>query len=191
MNQIATKQKPITQVVTGIVRLNYVNVFEPRTQDGQRPRYSVTILIPKSDQVTMDKIKQAIDTAKQIDIWRWGGKIPTDLKDPVHDGDGQKPNGGEYGEECMQCNVINASSKFQPGIVDQNLIRITDRSEVYSGIYARVVVRFFPYNNENKGIGCELINVQKIADGEPLGGRNKPEDDFNDGADFGSKDVLR
>ena len=48
---------------------------------------------------------------------------------------------------------------------------IINQSEVYSGIYARVNVNFFPYSfGGKKGIGCGLGPVMKLEDGESLGG---------------------
>lgn len=171
-----------TKVVTGKVRLSYCNLFQPRAvEDGQEPKYSCTILIPKSDKATIQKIKTAIEAAKQAGISSvFGGKLPPNLKTPIHDGDGEKPNGGEYGEECKGHYVINASSKQKPGIVDKNLNEIIDSTEVYSGCYARVSINFYAFNKSgNKGIACGLNNVQKIADGDYLGGRSRPEDDFD------------
>lgn len=170
-----------TKVVTGKVRLSYCNLFQPRAvEEGQEAKYSCTILIPKSDKVTIQKIKAAIEAAKQAGISNvFGGKLPPNLKTPVHDGDGEKPNGGEYGEECKGHYVINATSKQKPGIVDKNLNEILDSTEVYSGCYAKVSINFYAFSKSgNKGIACGLNNVQKIADGDYLGGRSRPEDDF-------------
>lgn len=74
---------------------------------------------------------------------------------------------------------INANSSTAPGIVDANCNPILERSEVYSGVYGRASISFYAFNsNGNKGIACGLNNLQKIRDGEPLGGRTRAEDDF-------------
>ena len=74
---------------------------------------------------------------------------------------------------------INANSTTALQIVDRQVKPILDRSEVYSGCYARVSLNFFAFNsNGNKGIACGLNNLQKIRDGEPLGGKPRAEDDF-------------
>lgn len=181
-----------TKVVTGKVRLSYCHLFQPRAvEDGQEAKYSCTILIPKSDKVTIQKIKAAIEAAKQAGVTVFGGKIPQNLKIPFHDGDGEKPNGGEYGEECKGHYVINASSKQKPGVVDKNLNEIINSTEVYSGCYARVSINFYPFNKSgNKGIACGLNNVQKLADGDYLGGRARPEDDFEPVHDEEENDLL-
>lgn len=171
-----------THVVTGKVRLSYVHLFKPYTnQPGAEPKYSVTILLPKSDVQTKQKIDAAIEAAKQLGAAnKWGGIIPPQIAICVHDGDGVRPSDGmPFGEECKGHWVFTASSKQVPQIVDVNLNPIINESEIYSGIYARVSVNFFPYNNAGKkGIGCGLGNVQKLEDGEPLGNRTTAADDF-------------
>jgi hypothetical protein len=169
-----------TKVVTEKVRLSYCNLFQPRAvEDGQEPKYSCTILVPKSDKATIQKIKAAVEAAKQAGKAKFGGTIPPNLKVPIHDGDGEKPNGGEYGEECKGHYVINASSNLKPGIVDRYCKPILDSTEVYSGCYAKVSINFYAFNKAgNRGIGCGLNHVQKLEDGDYLGGRSRPEDDF-------------
>lgn len=173
-----------TKVVTGKVRLSYCNLFTPKAvEEGQEAKYSCTILIPKSDKATAQKIKAAIEAARTVGadtLKDKNGKIPTNVKTSVHDGDGEKPNGGEYGEECKGHYVINASSKQKPGIVDSSCKEIIDSTEVYSGCYGRVSINFYAYNTKgNKGIACGLNNVQKLEDGDYLGGRSRAEDDFD------------
>ena len=67
-----------------------------------------------------------------------------------------------------------------PGIVDADRNPIMDRSEVYSGVYGRASINLYAFNsNGNRGIACGLNNLQKIRDGEPLGGKPRAEDDFD------------
>jgi len=165
-----------TRVVTGEARLSYVNLLNPRAPlSGGEPKYSVTILVPKSDVATKQRIDAAIEVAKQIGKdKKWNGVIPPMVAIPVYDGDGVKPSDGmPFGEECKGHWVFSASSKVDqpPKIVDANLNPIMDPTEVYSGMYGRVAVNFAPYAAQGKkGIGCYLsTNVQKTRDGEPLG----------------------
>jgi hypothetical protein len=162
-------------VVTGKVRLSYIHLFAPYTaQPSGEPKYSTTILVPKTDIATKQKIDTAINAAIQEGIAsRWNGVRPTLLAIPVYDGDGVRPSDGmPFGEECKGHWVFTASSKLAPEIVDLSMQRILNQTEIYSGIYARVSVRFFPYaSNGNRGIGCGLGPVQKLEDGVPLGGR--------------------
>lgn len=177
-----------TKVITGKVRLSYAHLFKPvAISEGQEPKYSVCLLIPKSDKVTLKKIKSAVEAAKQTGASLWGGKIPAGLKIPLRDGDEERPDQPEYAGHYF----INANSKLKPGIVDKDLNEILDSTEVYSGCYARASVNFFPYNQAgNRGIGCGLNNVQKIADGDYLGGRSRAEDDFDAYEDDGDDEDF-
>ena len=165
-----------TRVVTGEARLSYVHLFKPYAHTaGGEEKYSVTILVPKSDTATKARIDAAIDAAKQAGKEnKWGGVIPPVCATPVHDGDGPKPSDGlPFGPECKGHWVFSASAKveYPPEVVDMNGNPIINQSEVYSGIYGRVCVNFFPYAfNGKKGIGCGLGPVQKLRDGDALSG---------------------
>jgi hypothetical protein len=173
-----------TFVVTGKVRFSYAHVFKPYVNPrnpGQEAKYSVTILLPKSDTATKARIDAAIEAAKQLGAQtKWGGQIPPNVAICVHDGDGVKPSDGlPFGPECKGHWVFTASSTQAPQVVDATLNPIIDQSQVYSGCYGRVSVNFFPYfNSGRKGIGCGLGNVQKLEDGEPLGNRTTAAADF-------------
>jgi hypothetical protein len=169
------------KVITGKVRFSYANVFEPKSINGSDPKYSVSLIIPKEDKVTIDKIKAAIEVAKQEGLSKLGGKIPANLKTPLRDGDIDRPDDPAYADSYF----VNANSTIRPGIVDANLQPIIDSTEFYSGCYGRASIVFYAYNaNGNKGIACGLQNLQKLEDGEPLGGRSRAEDDF------GIDDIL-
>ncbi|MBL4937627.1 DUF2815 family protein [Clostridium sp. YIM B02515] len=171
-------------VVTGKVRLSYVHLFTPYVSaQGGEAKYSTTILLPKTDIITKQRIDAAINAAIQEGIVsRWNGVRPTVLAIPVYDGDGVRPSDGmPFGEECKGHWVFTASSKHAPEIVNVTMQRIFNATEIYSGIYARVSVRFLPYaSNGKKGIGCCLGPVQKLEDGEPLGGRVSAAEAFSE-----------
>ncbi|WHH58450.1 DUF2815 family protein [Petroclostridium sp. X23] len=174
-------------VVTGKVRLSYAHLFTPyaNPNGGGEAKYSTTILVPKNDIATKQRIDAAINAAIQEGVSsRWNGVRPPVLAIPVHDGDGARPSDGmPFGDECKGHWVFTASSKQAPQVVDLSLNPVINQTEVYSGMYARVSVRFFPYNaSGKKGIGCGLGNVQKLEDGEPLGGRTSAASDFGDSA---------
>lgn len=165
-----------TKVVTGIVRLSYANVWEPASINGSNPKYSVSLIIPKSDTKTISAINAAIDAAIKEGTAKFGGKTPNKaaLKLPLRDGDLERDD-----EAYKDSYFINANSTTAPQIVDRAVNPILDRSEVYSGCYARVSVNFYAFNsNGNRGIACGLGNIQKIRDGEPLGGKSSAADDF-------------
>ena len=166
-----------TKVVTGKVRLSYAHVWEPVSINDSKPKYSVSLVIPKSDKETIKAINAAVDAAIEEGIAKFGGKKPNKaaLKLPLRDGDTERDD-----EVYKNCFFVNANSTTAPQIVDRTVQPILDREEVYSGCYARVSINFYAYNtNGNKGIACGLGNIQKIADGEPLGGRTSAKDDFS------------
>jgi len=170
-----------TKVVTGQVRLSYANVWEPQSINGSEPKYSVSIIIPKSDKATIARIQAAIDAAIQSGIGKFGGKMPnkSSLKLPLRDGDAERTD-----EAYQNAFFVNANSKAAPQIVDSDLNRIIDKAEVYSGCYARVSLNFYAFNtNGNRGIACGLGNIQKLKDGEPLGSRSDAATDFADAED--------
>lgn len=169
-------QKSNTKVVTGIVRLSYANVWEPVSINGSNPKYSVSLIIPKSDTKTIADINAAVDAAIKDGAAKFGGKIPNKaaLKLPLRDGDIERED-----EAYKDSYFVNANSTTAPQIVDRSVQPILDRAEVYSGCYARVSVNFYAFNsNGNRGIACGLGNIQKVRDGEPLGSRTSAADDF-------------
>ena len=170
-----------TKVVTGKVRLSYANIFEPRSINGSEPKYSVSLIIPKDDTQQIEVIKQAIENAKERDKGKWNGKIPANLKLPLRDGDLERPEDEAYANSYF----INANSTRPPAVVGTEIDRATGKAirlgedEVYSGCYARVSINFYGFNAAgNRGIACGLGNIQKIADGERLGGGSTAEEDF-------------
>ena len=166
-----------TKVITGKdTRLSYFNGWEPKSINGGPEKYSVSLLIPKNDKETINAIEKAIDAAIEEGIGKFGGKKPNKaaIKLPLRDGDIERDDEAYKGHY-----FINANSVTAPQIVDKAVKPILDRSEVYSGCYARVSISFYAFNsNGNKGIACGLGNIQKIRDGEPLGGRSNASDDF-------------
>ena len=182
----AAKAHP-TKVVTGIVRLSFANVHEPKSINGGAEKYSVSIIIPKSDSKTIDGIKKAIDAATEEGRGKFGGKIPhkSALKLPLRDGDIDRPDDDAYANSYF----VNANSTTAPELVDLSLNPILSRSEVYSGVYARVSINFYAFNsNGNRGVACGLGNIQKVRDGEPLGGRSSAADDF--ASEYEGEDFL-
>lgn len=176
MSNTANKTNP-TKVITGVVRLSYANVWEPKSINGGAEKYSVSLIIPKSDTKTLNAINEAVNAAIEEGKGKFGGKIPNKaaLKLPLRDGDIDRPDDEAYANSYF----INANSNTAPQIVDKNVNPVLERSEVYSGVYGRISINFYAFNsNGNKGIACGLGNIQKIRDGEPLGGRTNAADDF-------------
>jgi len=169
------------KVITGPeTRWSFANVWEAKSINGGTPKFSVSLIIPKSDTRTLDKIKAAIEAAYKEGEGKLKGNGKTvpplsSIKQPLRDGDVERPDDEAYANSYF----VNANSATAPGIVDSNLDPILDRSEVYSGVYGRASINFYAFNsNGNKGIACGLNNLQKIRDGESLGGKSRAEDDF-------------
>ena len=181
--RMSNKVKNPMKVITGPnTRWSYCNVWQPKSINGGTPKYSVSLIIPKSDTVTINKIKAAIEAAYkegEAKLKGNGRSVPalSVLKTPLRDGDAERPDDEAYANAYF----VNANSATAPGIVDADRQPILDTSEVYSGVYGRASINFYAFNsNGNKGIACGLNNLQKVRDGEPLGGKSRPEDDFAD-----------
>lgn len=169
------------KVITGPnTRWSYANVWEAKSINGGAPKFSVSLIIPKSDTRSVEKIKAAIEAAYHEGEARLKGNgksVPplSSIKMPLRDGDTERPDDPAYANAYF----INANSATAPGIVDADRNVIITRSEVYSGVYGRASINFYAFNsNGNRGIACGLNNLQKIRDGEPLGAKSRAEDDF-------------
>lgn len=189
------KKDRANHFVTGRVRLSYVSLNQPRAPlDGGEPKYSVTVLLPKSDTTTKQIIDTAVQAAMQAGINKqWNGVKPPNLTTPLHDGDGVRESGVPFGPECKGCWVFTATAKQdrKPRIVNANVQDILDPAEIYSGMYGRVGVDAYPYNHKVKrGIAFGLTNVQKLADGEPLANITTAEDDFGTPVDNAGVNPL-
>lgn len=169
--------KNTTKIITGKnTRLSYFHGWDPVSINNGPEKYSVSVLIPKDDVETINAINKAIDAAIEEGVAKFGGKKPNKaaIKIPLRDGDVERDDEAYKGHY-----FVNANSITIPQIVDKAVKPILDRDEVYSGCYARVSLSFYAFNsNGNKGVACGLGNIQKIRDGEPLGGRTSAADDF-------------
>lgn len=170
-----------TKVITGPdTRWSYVNVWEPKSINGGTPKFSVSLIIPKSDAKTVQKIKAAIQAAYEEGQGKLKGNgksVPKleAIKVPLRDGDVERSDDPAYANSYF----INANSNTAPGIVDANCDPVITRSEVYSGVYGRASINFYAFNtNGNKGIACGLNNLQLMRAGEPLGSKASAESDF-------------
>ena len=163
------------KVVTNKVRFSYANVFQPKAAvEGGTPKYSVSIIIPKSDKETVTKLQKAFVDCKASNAAFFGGTIPKGLKGGLRDGDEEKDDPAYAGSY-----FINANSVKRPEVIDLDRNLIMDPSEFYSGCYGRASITFFPYNTQgSKGIACGLNNLMKTEEGEKLGGVSSAAADF-------------
>lgn len=167
------------KLTTGLVRISYANLFTPKSINGSEPKYSVSLIIRKSDGKTVNRIKAALKQMlnDKATVDKMGGKTKG-LHMPLRDGDADRDD--EAYADSYFINA-NANESYPPKVLDKNLNEVIDKSEVYSGCYCQAVISFFPYNsNGNKGIGCGLLAIRKIKDGEPLSGATVVDTDFSD-----------
>lgn len=185
---IEAKMKGDNRVVTGMVRLSFCNLFEPRVnEDGTKGRYDCCLLIDKSDKKTIECINKAIENAKAKGVKeKWSNKLPKNLQLPMHDGDEKEDD--QYSEQFTGKMFLNPKSKSRPGIVDKHGAPIIDPEELYSGCYVLAALSFFPYDtNGNKGVGVGIDNILKVKDGDSLAGKPSASNDF-DGVEFDDED---
>jgi len=173
-----------SKVLTGEVRLSYEHLSTPYANPNQpsaEPKYSTTMLIPKTDAATKAEIDAAIKYVYEQAVANdWKGARPQLRSQLIYDGDGLRNDGSKFGPECAGHWVITASTKRKPQVVDiSNINCELAPQDIYSGMYARVTLNFFSFNsNGNKGVGCGLGNVMKVRDGEPLAGGASAASDF-------------
>ena len=136
-----------TKVITGAnTRWSYANVWEPKAMEGGKPKFSVSLIIPKSDSVTVGKIRSAIEEAYrdgQSKLKGNGKSVPalSTLRTPLRDGDLERPDDPAYANAYF----VNANSASAPGVVDANRNEILDKSQVYSGCYGRASISFYAF----------------------------------------------
>ncbi len=161
-------------VLTPKFRVSFPYVFRPSKpmQAGAEPKYSITMLFPKG--ADLSALKAAAQAAV---VEKWGAdktKWPKNMRNPFRDQGEKEFEGYEEG-----ATFLTATSKQRPGLVDADVKDIIDEHAFYPGCYARASVRAFAYDQAgNRGVSFGLQNLQKLADGDPLGGRTKPTDDF-------------
>lgn len=177
MAQTKAADNSAMKVITDKVRFSYLHVWEPvAIQEGQTKKFSVSLIIPKSNKALVKKIRDAIAAAAEAGKAKvFKGKIPANLKTPLRDGDEERPDDEAYANSFF----VNANATTKPGIVDKDVNPILDQNEVYSGCYGRASINFYAFDKAgNKGIACGLNHIQKLADGEPLSGRTTADADF-------------
>lgn len=168
----------MSKLIIKNVRFSYPNLFTPRAMSpGQPEKYSVSILIPKDDAVTVAAVKKAIKVLEAETLKdKYKNKKPNGWKTPLRDGDEERSDSPEYaGMYFMGCN-----SKNKPGVIDL-LKNKLDQEDLYAGCYGHVSVNLYAYDvSGNRGIAAGLQNVLKTKDGERLSGGASAESDFGD-----------
>lgn len=184
-----------TKVITNEVRMSYAQVFEPKSMDEtSKAKYSVSLLIPKSDTETIDFIEKAIAVAHKEGAEKYGKKWPSKPKTTFRDGDEEKPEDEAY----VGCMFLNCSSTTKPGVVKAapagspvKTIQLTTEEEFYSGCYGKAAINFYAYDaNGNRGISAGLNNLLFTREGERFAGKDSAENDFDDEFEGEDDDFL-
>lgn len=172
---MANTNSTATKVVVPC-RISFANIWEPKSINGSDEKYSVSLLIPKEDKATLAKIHKAIEAAKEAaKSKKWNGKIPPNLKLPIHDGDIDRPDDENYAGHFF----FNATSKDAPQIVDRKVQPTIDPMECGSGDYCNVSVNFYGFAaSGNKDVAAGLQNIQLVRHGERLAGKPSASSDF-------------
>ena len=181
------------KVKTGEVRASFCHLFEPYAfQEDRDAKYSIAILIPKTDKKTLGAIKAAYEQAKQEGVEKYGKAFASKASPLI------RPIGSNYGllrdadedEELSSDEayaghyIMNLKSTKAPQVLSREtgkqLITKENGGEdiVYSGCYGKVSLSVYPYNNVQTGISTSLNNVLKTRDGERFSGWTSAADDF-------------
>lgn len=173
-----------TKMITGVCRFSYLHVWEAAETPSGDMKYSASILIPTGDKKTLKDVNACIQAAikRGIEKGKFTKAQVKGLRLPLRNGQEEFDNGDKANNpEYKGMMFLNASSTRQPGIVGPNALPVMDQDDVYSGMWGRADINFFPYNAAgNRGVGVGLNNVMKIKDDERLDGRMKAEDAFAD-----------
>lgn len=176
------------KVITPVFRVAFANVHKPRGmehEDGTvgEPKYSIVMIFDKEEDLSAMK-----RLVKKAAVDRWGTNLPRNMRQPFRDGSEKDETPG-FSDDVT---FATASTFYKPGLVDKNRDVILDEEEFYSGCFARASVTAYTYDKKgNKGVAFGLHNLQKVRDGERLGGRGPAEDDFDSvGEDDEGEDMF-
>lgn len=164
-------------------------------KEGDEPKFTISMIFNK-DETPAEEIKKITDAIKAAAVEKWGtdtAKWPRNLKLPLRDADKEdrtNPSDPKFDKTYVNSFTMNANTKVKPGIVDSNVQPILDKSEFYSGCYARASVTFLAYDKAGgRGVGCYLGNLMKVRDGEPLAGGRSAAADFAEFATAAESDA--
>lgn len=165
-------------------RVSYASVFEPKLNKlSGKMEYSLDALFDKEE----NDLKELVGLINKAVEEMWPDKKtrPKKIKtDIIKDGD-EKENDPTYNG----CWYVKLKSQTKPTVVgtkrqaDGSFVVLESEDDFYSGCYARAMVTVKAYDHEgvSRGVAIYLGNIQKLADGEPLGGGNRdPKEDFGD-----------
>lgn len=165
---MSAQLKP-NQALTGKVRFASLSVFEARASEiNATPKFFARILIDKKDVKNIKIIEDASKAAHANGVEKTFKGAKVKWESPLHDGD-EHENTNYKG--CFYLNA-SAGADRKPFVSGPDGLELMNRTDLYSGCYGRIMVDFYPYNNVSKGVGCGLLGIKLLHDGEALGGSN-------------------
>ena len=168
-----------THLVTNAAQCSFPNLFTAKASiEGAKEKYSVTILIPKTDTEEINKINACYDAAIEEGISKkFGGKVPNKaaLRPILKDGDEKADTHPEF----KGCYLLTATSVNAPQVVDKYLEAITDPKAIVGGDLIRISANLVAYNvGGQKGVSCYLQAAQLISKTDNPFGRSTVQSDF-------------
>lgn len=169
------------KIILKNVRLSYAHIFRPSAIADDAPKkYSVTAIIPKSEEAQLRAVKTALATAAEA---RFPGRIkpekpwPATLHCPLKDGDTLADEHPEYANAY----ILRAASDRRPVVLDRHCAALTEEDGLlYSGCYANLSLAAAAFDvSAKKGVTVYLNGVQFVRDGERLSGHDAA-NDFED-----------
>ena len=170
-----------TQVRIDNVRASYEHLIKPSAFPGAEPKYSVCALVSKDDKESLEILKKAIANAEKKGVEKFGQKYAkAQRRNPLMDGDVEKEGQPGYENHIY----FNASNKIKPRVLDATTGLEAEESDIYSGMYGKLIVNFYPYYSTaaSCGVTASLRGFQKTDDGDVLGGARVTDADFSDEA---------
>lgn len=151
----------IDRWITCPVRIAFPSLDKPRTNDQSgKQQYQATLLFPVGADVSVLR-----DAVREMAAAKFGPAVnPTSLRMPLRSQDdrAEKYAGFEKGGV-----FLNTSSQYAPVVIGPNgdEIAATDQSQVYAGIWARVKLTCYAYDQSgNRGVSFGIVSLQKVAD---------------------------
>lgn len=178
------------------VRLSYANLLVPRSMnEGDTPAYSVALIIPKDSsegKKNMESLREGQKSAAAEGQEKFGQNFAKKYRDLIKDGDEHDSIDLDKNPEYGNAYVVNTRNTRKPVVVDQLKNELHSTEDVYSGMWANVVLETFPYSHPTggKGVSFSLRAVQKVRDDESFGGGDIDVDSEFDTLEVESEDDL-
>lgn len=172
-----------TKVFTPKGRISYPKVFSPDSSgEYADDKYKATFLFDESNVQVAEGLKAMKKAVLEVAQKAFGAGVKLkEIQHPFRDGNQKYEADKAKNTHYKDTIFMTAKSKFKPGVVDAKVQPIDNEGDLYGGCYVKASLIPFSYmKGSNKGVSFRLCNIQKLAEGEPLGGGGPtdPTDDF-------------